>query len=87
VRVRVGITALMEEMKRLDSANISLALENLHPLLDHTDAVVRGDSANLVGIIGDRNSQPYLRKLLSDRDGNVRSIAAEALSEMGSEPG
>jgi HEAT repeat protein len=87
VRVRVGVTALVEEMKRLDPGNVSLALENLHPLLDHPDAVVRGDSANLVGIIGERNSQPYLRKLLADRDGNVRSIAAEALAEMGSEPG
>ena len=87
VRVRIGVTALMEEMKRLDPANIFLALENLHPLFDHGDAVVRGDSANLVGIIGDRNSQPHLRKLLSDGDENVRLIAADALVETGSELG
>jgi HEAT repeat protein len=82
VRVRVGVTALVEEMKRLDPGNVSLALENLHPLLDHPDAVVRGDSANLVGIIGDRESIPHLERLLSDQNDSVRFIAKEAIEEI-----
>ena len=82
VRVRLGTTALIEELKRLDPGNISLALESLHPLLDHPDAVVRGDSANLVGVIGDSEFIPHLERLLSDQNDNVRVIAKEAIAEI-----
>ncbi len=82
VRVRLGITALMEEMKGLDPVHITAAQPNLLPLLQHADAVTRGDAANLLGIIGDRASIPYLEKLLSDEDDNVRIISREALDGM-----
>ena len=83
VRVRVGITALMEELKKLDAENISRAvLPGLLPLLTHTEPVVRGDAANLLGIIGDRNALPALEKLLADENENVRLIATEAIEEI-----
>jgi HEAT repeat protein len=86
VRVRLGVTALMEELKRLDPGNVSLALAYLYPLLDHPEAVVRGDAANLIGIIGDRTSLPRLKALLDDENGSVRIIAREAVQEIGSDP-
>jgi len=82
VRVRVGITALMEELKKLDPANIIRAQKNLLPLLDHTVAVVRGDAANLIGIIGDRGSLPFLEKCLLDDHEGVRIIAQEAITQL-----
>lgn len=82
VRVRVGVTALMEELKRLDPGNVVLALGGLLPLLGHEDPVARGDAANLAGIIGDREALPYLERLLSDQNGNVRIIAKEAIEEI-----
>ena len=82
VRVRIGITALMEELKKLDPENISGAIANLLPLLDHAEPFVRGDSANLLGIIGDRNTLSYLEKMLADENENVRLIAKEAIEEM-----
>ncbi len=82
VRVRIGITALMEELKRLDPANIICAKKNLLPLLAHTDAVVRGDAANLIGIIGDRESLPFLEPCLLDTHEGVRIIAQEAIAQM-----
>ena len=82
VRVRIGITALMEELKRLDPANIIRAQKNLLPLLAHTDAVVRGDAANLVGIIGDRGSLPFLELCLLDNHEGVRLVAREAVAQI-----
>jgi HEAT repeat protein len=83
VRVRVGITALMEELKKLDAENVSRAAPGLLPLLTHNEPVVRGDTANLIGIIGDRNALPALEKLLADENENVRLIATEAIEEIG----
>lgn len=82
VRVRIGITALMEELKRLDAENISRALPGLLLLVDHTEPFVRGDSANLIGIIGDRNTLSSLERLLADENENVRLIAKEAIEEI-----
>jgi HEAT repeat protein len=82
IRVRIGVTALMEELRRLDPDNIILAQKNLLPLLDHTEPVVRGDAANLLGIIGDKASLPYLEERLSDENENVRLIAREAIDEI-----
>ena len=82
VRVRIGITALMEELKKLDAENISSAVPSLLPLLDHAEPFVRGDSANLIGIIGDRNTLSSLEKLLADENENVRLIAKEAIEEI-----
>jgi HEAT repeat protein len=86
VRVRLGVTALMEELRKIDPGHVMLAQDHLMPLLDHADAVVRGDAANLIGIIGDRTSLPRLKALLDDENGSVRIIAREAVQEIGSDP-
>jgi HEAT repeat protein len=82
VRVRVGITALMEELKKLDAENISGAVPGLLPLLTHAEAFVRGDACNLLGIIGDKDSMPYIEKLSNDENSDVRLIAKEAILEI-----
>ncbi len=85
VRVRLGVTALMEELKKIDPDHTILAQEHLLPLLNHTDAVVRGDAANLLGLVGDSTSLPRLKELLEDENGNVRIIAREAIQELASD--
>jgi HEAT repeat protein len=85
VRVRLGATALMEELKKMDADHVILAQENLLPLLHHADAVVRGDAANLVGLIGNSASLPRLKELMEDENGNVRLIAQEAIQELESD--
>lgn len=82
VRVRVGVTALMEELKRLDPVNIIRAQKNLLPLLAGSEAVVRGDAANLIGIIGDKGSLPFLEQCLLDMHEGVRIIAQEAIAQI-----
>jgi HEAT repeat protein len=82
VRVRIGVTALVEELKVKDGQNVSQALPGLLPLVDHNDPVVRGDVSNLIGIIGDKEAVPFLEKLLADEDLNVRLISREAIEEI-----
>jgi HEAT repeat protein len=82
VRVRIGVTALVEELRVKDGRNVSQALPGLLPLVDHNDPVVRGDVSNLIGIIGDKKAVPFLEKLLADEDLNVRLISREAIEEI-----
>jgi HEAT repeat protein len=82
VRVRIGVTAMMEELKVRDGDNISRAVAPLLPLLDHEEDFVRGDAVNLLGISGDRRIIPHLQKALLDKDPNVRIIAEEAIEEI-----
>ncbi|MHB8883353.1 MAG: HEAT repeat domain-containing protein [Thermodesulfovibrionales bacterium] len=83
IRVRIGTTALLEELSRIDRANIAEAVPNILPLLEAADPVVRGDAVNLLGIIGHRTAVPFLEKMLHDEDKNVRILAQEALKDIG----
>ena len=87
IRVRIGTTALLEELKKTDPDNVFRAQEPLMPLLVHADAVVRGDAANLIGIVGDKKSLSLLKDLLEDDNEDVRLIAREAVRDLGSDPG
>lgn len=82
IRVRIGTTALMEELKKLDPANVKMAKYGLLPLIEDPDPVVRGDVANLLGLIGGSDLLPYLNRLLLDENENVRLIAKEAVEEL-----
>ncbi len=82
VRVRIGVTAMVEELRTLDNRNLSACLPALLPLLDHERPVVRGDVTNILGLIGDRGLLPALEKMLGDEDPNVRIIAEEAIAEI-----
>jgi len=82
VRVRVGVTAMIEELTACDRVNVSKAVRNLLPLLNHKEPVVRGDAANLLGIIGDKSALPLLENALMDEHPDVRMIAKEAVEEL-----
>lgn len=82
VRVRVGITAMMEDLASRDSSHILKAAPSLLPLLSHEEDVVRGDAANLLGIIGCKDALPLLQKMTSDKNPNIRLIAGEAIEDI-----
>jgi HEAT repeat protein len=86
VRVRIGVTALMEELSVLDAPNVPAAVPPLLPLLDHENPVVRGDVSNILGIIGDKGALPFLEKRLNDSDPNVNLIIGEAIEEIKQRP-
>ncbi len=82
MRVRIGVTALIEILKKEDPEHIHKAIPSVLPLLKDQNPVVRGDAANLLGIIGERESLPFLEEMLSDEDQNVRTIVKESIDEI-----
>jgi len=82
MRVRIGVTALFETLKKQDSENISRAVPYMLPLLKDQNPVIRGDAANLFGIIGNKDAIPFLEEMLNDTDANVRIIAEEAIEDI-----
>jgi len=85
MRVRIGATALIETLKK-ESRNVGQAVPRILPLLKNEDPVTRGDAAYLLGIIGEKNTVPYLEEMLNDTDGNVSLIAKEAIDDIKSNP-
>ncbi len=82
IRVRLGISALVETLSEEDKKNIRKAIPGLIQNLNDEDARVRGDAAYLLGMIGDRDIVPHLMKLLDDDDDGVREIAEDSISEI-----
>jgi HEAT repeat protein len=83
VRVRIGVTAMLEELVRLDAEHVAEAAPGLIRALEHTEPFIRGDAANLLGIIGDCAALPFLRKAADwDEDPNVRLLAEEAINDI-----
>jgi hypothetical protein len=83
VRVRLGMSALVETLKEKDPENIYSALPNILPLLRHNEPVIRGDTAYLLGIIGYEGSVPLLEETAgNDTNKEVRLIAKEAVEDI-----
>ena len=81
-RVRIGITALVETLAAEDPNSVSRALPSLLPLLKDQNPMLRGDVAHLLGVIGQRDSLPFLREAAHNEDPVVRTIAQEAIEEI-----
>ncbi|RMG01315.1 MAG: HEAT repeat domain-containing protein [Nitrospirae bacterium] len=81
IRVRIGVTALMEELARRDKENIERAIDPLVPLLYDSNPTVRGDAANLIALTGSPRVPKLLLPLLEDEDGQVREMIRETLDE------
>jgi HEAT repeat protein len=80
--VRLGATALIEELVRDRSAPLAAAVPGLVALLGHGNPTIRGDAANALGIIGDPSALPALKDLSRDANASVREIAEEAVQEI-----
>ena len=83
--VRLGATALVEELAREHRQALSGAVTGLLRLLAHENPTIRGDAANVLGIIGDRSAREALEKLRDDANPMVREIVLEAIAEIGAE--
>ena len=84
VAVRLGTTALVEELATPEHRNeLRAAVPGLIGLLGNENPTVRGDAANLLGLIGDPAAAASLRRLLEDPNAAVREIAGDALRDIG----
>ena len=82
ILVRLGATALVEELAKDHRPALSGAVPGLIALLGHENPTIRGDAANALGIIGDRSVLPALRKLQNDGNPSVREIAQDAVKDI-----
>jgi len=82
IRVRIGVTALVETLKKEDPENVPKALSFILPLLRDQNPVIRSDAAYLLGMIGHGDALPFLQEATKGEDANVRVIAKEAIEEI-----
>ncbi|MEK6744700.1 MAG: HEAT repeat domain-containing protein [Nitrospirota bacterium] len=80
--VRLGATALVEELVKAHRQIMRRAVPGLLKLLDHENATLRGDAANVLGIIRDRSALEALRTHLNDDHPAVREIVQDILQEI-----
>lgn len=82
LRVRIGVSALIETLREEDPENVSKAIPSLLPLLKEHDPIRRGDAAHILGMIGNKDAIPFLKEIENDEDENVRTIVKEAIEEI-----
>jgi HEAT repeat protein len=80
--VRLGATALVEELAKDHRQALAVAVPGLITLLRHENPTLRGDAANVLGIIGGRAAREALLDLQRDSNAAVREIAEDALVEL-----
>jgi HEAT repeat protein len=82
IRVRLGATALIEDLVIVHRQEIRTAVPGLIALLKHQNPTIRGDAASALGIIRDLSAETALRNALGDEHPGVREAAQEALQDM-----
>lgn len=80
IRVRIGTTALIEELKETRPEEVALALPSLLPLLEDDNPTVRGDAAYLIGLIGEPEGLERLKPLLEDPSPQVVEVVRDTLN-------
>jgi HEAT repeat protein len=83
IHVRLGATALVEELVVEHANELRSAIPGLIGLLQHENPTIRGDAASALGIIKDRTASGALKRCLQDAHPGVREAAQDALAEMG----
>lgn len=84
IRVRLGAAALVEELAKTSKEPFINILPAISGLLNDSNAMIRGDAAYLLGVIGLEKSLPHLLEALKDEDENVRTIAFDAVEQISS---
>jgi HEAT repeat protein len=80
IGVRLGASALVEELAATDPDRRPLAAAALSPLLGQVDPVRRGDAAYLLGFVGGGAELGPLEEVAAgDSNVDVREAAAEAV--------
>lgn len=82
LRVRLGVTALVEEFVGSHQEELRAAVPGIIELLKHENPTIRGDAASVLGIIKDPAAIDALRACLHDVHAGVREVARDALSEI-----
>jgi CBS domain-containing protein len=79
---RIGLVLTAEEALALDSGVLDALVPDLLAVLETPDAPLRGDTADLLGRIGDPRACPELESLSNDPNEDVAEAAHDALEEI-----
>lgn len=79
---RIGALVAMESALDLNKEIFDPVLQELCDLLFTDDVGLKGDTAELLGKIGNSGAIPYLKKALIDDDEDVREAVEEALETL-----
>jgi HEAT repeat protein len=82
LRVRLGVTVLVEELIGEHREELTAAVPGTVGLLKHENPTIRGDAASVLGIIRDASAIEALRICLNDDHPGVREVARDALAGM-----
>jgi len=82
IRVRLGATALVEELAPGYHEELKSAVPGIIALLRHENPTIRGDAASVLGLIRDRSAIQALKSSLQDEHSGVREAARDALEEI-----
>lgn len=80
--VRLGVNMLIEDLREKKPDDVKLAIPYLIPLLRNENPTIRGDVADLIGMIGDKEQITDLSPLLKDHNSQVIEMAREAIAEI-----
>jgi HEAT repeat protein len=80
--VRLGLNMLLEDLKEIKPDEVLLAIPQLVPLLENENPTIRGDAADLIGIIGEEQHAELIRFLLDDPSSQVREVTQEAIEAL-----
>ncbi len=78
-RVRIGATALVETLSAEAPENLPSALLGIAACLKNTNPTIRGDAANVLGIIRHKDALPFLSEAADDKNEMVREIIKESM--------
>ena len=79
MRVRLGANMLMDELLEEKPDDVKLALPHILPLLRDQSPTIRGDAADMLGMIGSVEHIGLLQDLLNDSNHQVVEIATDAI--------
>lgn len=82
VRVRLGATALVEELIKQKPEQLIRLIPDIAELLKDENPTVRGDGANLLSIINHKDALSFLLNAENDSDSNVREIVRETIKNI-----
>jgi len=83
MQVRLGATALVEELVGEHRDGLDAAVPGLIALLKHENPTIRGDVLSVLGIIKARATRTAIEACLTDIHPGVREAAHEALDAIG----
>ena len=82
MRVRLGATALVEELHKSHADRLAEEIPAFAELLKFENPTVRGDAAYVLGMLRNKAALPFLEARSEDENEAVREVILEAIAEI-----